>query len=473
MHQLRRYRNLVGLCLLLYTLEPHQSSLAQEVVTSDSGETEPVVETQAPVETQPPITALTTNGALGLPSGQPIYSSSLDGPVPAFATSNNANLAIPAGRRIHLSLALGAGYDDNINSSSIDQTGSAFVNASLGLRYEFGSARTQFLAQAGGALTDYFDRPGQGSPDYSGYLGLQLTHQLSPRMIFGMNVYATYTSEPNFNLNLGINRRVGSYIYSTNQLTLSYLWTPRFSTLSSYTLSAFFQQGQNNQPTTPGDLSNIGNSQDRIENTFSNQFRYLLLPTTTVLIEYRLGFITYQQNSAFDSITNSLLAGFDHTFTPRLNVSFRGGGEYRTYQSTGDSLSPTFDATVNYILGRRSSLSLLANYSLQPADIPGSSDRTAFRTGINGRYNWTARISSTIGFIYEHDDYGSNNSGTGVAVVGPTFSEDTLNLALSTRYAIRRYLGIQASYNFTDVISGQSMRGYTRNHISAGIDFTF
>jgi hypothetical protein len=292
-------------------------------------------------------------------------------------------------------------------------------------------------------------------------------------MTFGVNIYATYTSEPNFNLNLGINRRVGSYIYSTDQLTLSYLWTPRFSTLSSYTFGAFFQQGQNNQPTTPGDLSNIGNSQDRIENTFSNQFRYLLLPTTTVLIEYRLGFITYQQNSAFDSVTNSLLAGFDHTFTPRLNFSFRGGAEYRSYQSTGDSLSPTFDATVNYILGRRSSLSLLANYSLQPADIPGSADRTAFRTGINGRYNWTARISSTIGFIYEHDAYGSNNSGTGVAVAGPTFSEDTLNLALSARYAIRRYLGIQASYNFTDVISDQAMRGYTRNHISAGIDFTF
>jgi hypothetical protein len=192
-----------------------------------------------------------------------------------------------------------------------------------------------------------------------------------------------------------------------------------------------------------------------------------------VLIEYRLGFITYQQNSAFDSVGNSLLAGFDHTFTPRLNVSFRGGAEYRSYQSTGDSLSPTFDATINYILGRRSSLSLLANYSLQPADIPGSADRTAFRTGINGRYNWTARISSTIGFIYEHDAYGSNNSGTGVAVAGPTFSEDTLNLALSARYAIRRYLGIHASYNFTDVISDQALRAYTRNHISAGIDFTF
>jgi hypothetical protein len=405
---------------------------------------------------------------LSLPSGEPIYSSGLDGPILPLGAIDSIGLAMPFGRRLHLSLALGSGYDDNVNSSGIDQMGSAFVNGSLGLRYEFGSPRTQLVAQTGGSITDYVDT---GTRDYSGYLGLQLTHRVSTRMTFSANAYATYTSEPNLNLNLGINRRVGSYFYSTDEVSLSYVWTPRFSTVSSYTFNTFLQIGQNNPPLIAGDLSNIGSSQDRIENTFSNQFRYLLLPTTTALIDYRLTFTTYQQNSAFDSVTNSLLAGFDHTFSPRLNVSLRGGIEYRSYQSSGDSFSPTFEGTVNYILGRRSSLSWFTNYSLQPADIPGSAERTVFRTGVNGRYNWTARISSTIGFIYEHDDYGGN--GTGVATAGPSFSEDTLNLTLSARYAVTRYFGIQAGYNFTDVISDQALRGYTRNHISAGIDFTF
>jgi len=288
-------------------------------------------------------------------------------------------------------------------------------------------------------------------------------------MTLGASLYATYTSEPNFNLNLGINRRVGSYIYSTDDVNLSYLWTPRFSTVSTYTFNTFFHEGQNNPPIT-GDLSNIGNSDDRVENTFSNQFRFLLLPTTTVLIDYRLGFITYQQNSAFDSVTNAILAGFDHTFSPRLNASFRAGAEYRSYNIAGDSLAPNFEATLGYILGRRSSLGWFANYGLEPADIVGSAERTTFRTGINGRYNWTARISSTIAAIYEHDDYGTNSNPV---IAGPSFSEDTINLALSARYAVTRYFGIQGSYNFTDVISNQALRGYTRNRISAGIDFTF
>src|SRR5205823_846423 len=134
-------------------------------------------------------------------SGEPIYSSGLDGPVLPFEGSD-VGLAFPFGRRLHLSLALSAGYDDNVNSSGIDQMGSTFVNGSFGLRYEFGNPRTQFVAQTGGSITDYFDT---GSHDYSGYLGLQLTHKVSTRMTFSANTYATYTSEPNLNLNLGIN----------------------------------------------------------------------------------------------------------------------------------------------------------------------------------------------------------------------------------------------------------------------------
>ncbi|MEY2603683.1 MAG: hypothetical protein QOH31_1464, partial [Verrucomicrobiota bacterium] len=370
MHQLRRYRKMVGLCPLLYALLAYRAASAQEVITSEA------------VNSQAAVTTTSSNMGLSLPSGEPIYSSGLDGPILPLGAIDSIGLAMPFGRRLHLSLALGSGYDDNVNSSGIDQMGSAFVNGSLGLRYEFGSPRTQLVAQTGGSITDYVDT---GTRDYSGYLGLQLTHRVSTRMTFSANAYATYTSEPNLNLNLGINRRVGSYFYSTDEVSLSYVWTPRFSTVSSYTFNTFLQIGQNNPPLIAGDLSNIGSSQDRIENTFSNQFRYLLLPTTTALIDYRLTFTTYQQNSAFDSVTNSLLAGFDHTFSPRLNVSLRGGIEYRSYQSSGDSFSPTFEGTVNYILGRRSSLSWFTNYSLQPADIPGSAERTVFRTGVNGR----------------------------------------------------------------------------------------
>ena len=452
MHLLGRHRIMVGLCLAVFGLRVN-AALAQETPSSS-------------LDSQTPATATSSNvGSVVAPS-EPIYGNSLDGSLPTVVASDNAELALPARLPFHVAVTISGGYDDNINTSSVDPVGSAFLNALIGLNYRLGKPGTQMSLQTGGGVTYYFDRPGEGDSDYNGYLGFQLTEKLSPRMTFGASLYATYTSEPNFNLNLGINRRIGSYFYSSDGVTLNYLWNPRFTTLSSYSFGAFFHEGQNTPQQLPNDPSNIGNSDDRIENTIGNQFRYLFGPTTTVVAEYRLGFITYQTNSAFDSVTHYALAGFDQTFSPRFNISFRGGAQFRFYNNDTDSSSPNFEATLNYRLGRQSWISWFANYGLQPADLANTAQRTTFRTGVNATYGWTARIFSTVGFIYEHDDYGAANNFS----VG---SEDTLNLALTTRYAVTRYFALQASYNFTDVISGQALRGYTRNHISVGVDFKF
>ena len=467
MHQLRRYRNIVGLCLLVVGLARLPSASAQDETTpSDTTSSEtPTAET---TETEVPSPSISDIVGPTLPSGEPAYGNSLDAPTSAFTIGP----ATP-GRPLHLVLALTGGYDSNSNtnsnSSSGSQGGSAFINGSLDSRYDFRISRTLITIEGGGAVTDYLDRPGSGGVNYSGHIRLDLHDSISARMTLDGSVFATYTSEPDFNLNTGINRRVGSYLSSTGELTLGYLWTPRFSTRSSYTFDAFFQGGQNN-PGTAG-LSNIGNTQDRIENTFSNQFRWLLWPATTAFINYRLSFTNYQNNSAFNSITNSLLAGLQHSFSPRFNASFQGGAQYRTYESSGDSLSPTFEASVNYLFSTRSAITGFANYGIQPATVVGSSQRTSLRTGLNGHYAWTARISSSLGFIYEHTDYGNN--GTGIATAGAHFSEDTLNLNLSAGYAITRYLGLHADYNFTDVISNQPLRAYTRNRLSAGVNFRF
>ena len=463
MHQLRRYRNIVVLCLLVVGLALSGASRAQDETSLSDTTTSEAPPTETP-EIETPSTPISDIVGPTLPSGEPLYGNSLDAPVPAFATQP----ATP-GKRFHLSLALNGGYDDNANSGRGSQGGSAFVNGSLAMRYDLLGPRTKITIEGGGSVTDYFDRPNSGGVDYSGHIRLDLSHRVSDRMTLGANLYATYTAEPNFNLNLGINRRVGSYFYSTGGLTLEYLWTPRFSTRSNYIFGTFFQEGQNNPAN--GGLSNIGNTQDRIENTFSNEFRWLLWPTTTGLVDYRLGFINYENNSAFNSISNSLLVGFEHSFSPRLHASLRGGVEYRSYEGRGDSLSPTFEGSVNYLIAARTAVTWFANYGLESASTIGSAQRTSFRTGLNGRYAWTARISSSLAFIYEHDDFGNN--GSGIATAGPSFSEDTINVNLSTRYAITRYLGLQAGYNFTDVMSDQAFLPYTRNRFTAGVDFTF
>src|SRR5207253_1884526 len=110
------------------------------------------------------------------------------------------------------------------------------------------------------------------------------------------------------------------------------------------------------------DNSAAGQLQNRLENTFGNEFRYLLLPTTAAIAEYRIAYIDYTDTDS-EAITHYFLAGFDHSFNPQFNVNFRGGLQLREFDSStitrknSDRISPDVEATVTYQLGERSEIS--------------------------------------------------------------------------------------------------------------------
>ena len=373
----------------------------------------------------------------------------------------------------HVTVTVRGGYDDNVITSSLNPQGSAFMNGSIGLTYDFGSPRTRLSLQTGGGLTYYLDRPGQKDPDYNAYLGLSLKHNFSPRLILNVRAYAAYQVEPDFSVGTGFNRRTGNYFYTSDKFTLSYLWTPRFSTATSYTFGALLYDNTTN--------SGVGSFENRIENTFGNEFRFLLWPTTTLVAEYRIQFVAYQSNNS-DAVNHFILAGFDHSFSPRFNASFRGGFQIRSLETqqivlnpdlttstvnvSTDSTSPYFEATLNYALGKKTALSWTNRYGIEEPDIPGQPSRVTFRTGLEGKYNWTPRISSRLAIFYGHDDYGSNG-------VSPAFVEDSIDAALSLRYAITRYLGVEVGYDHTQILSDEMLREYSRNRFYGGADFSF
>ncbi len=56
------------------------------------------------------------------------------------------------------SVSVRGGYDDNVNTTHIDEEGSAFINIGGTLAYNFGSPRTQLSLTAGGGLDLLFER---------------------------------------------------------------------------------------------------------------------------------------------------------------------------------------------------------------------------------------------------------------------------------------------------------------------------
>lgn len=371
----------------------------------------------------------------------------------------------------HVTVSARAGYDDNVNQSSFDTQESWFTNLSALITYNFGSPRTKISLSAGAGVTYYFDQRDDGAfgsgadrdYDVNAFVAFAITHRASARLTLAANIYASYQSQPSFDTfaqgGLGFTRTDQNYFYSTNKFSVGYAWAPRFTTVTSYALTVVNY-----------DSEVLSTFEDRYEHTFGNEFRFLLTPTTTLVGEYRLGIVDYTETENRGSISHFFLAGVDHSFSPRFNISARGGIEVREFDTDvpeGDEVSPYAELTVNYAIAQGTSLAWTNRYSLEEPDVPDAFSRTTFRTALSVRHNLTQRIVAGLNVAYEHDN---NHSAPNF----PGFDEDSFDISLSVRYAISRTWAIDAGYQHTEVISDEALfREYSRNRYYAGVTFSF
>ena len=380
----------------------------------------------------------------------PILETRPENGTPIAATAQTNSIFYPP-RGLILSTSVVGGYDDNVNSSSIGKSASLYTSENASLSYTAGTQRTQVSLTTGGGIMYYFDRTGYNP---SGYLGLSFTHKPIERMTLSLSVFAAYQTQPDLSTNLGSNQQLGAYIHSTDTISLDYSWMPRFSTVTSYTFGLLKYE------------SSAGSALNRMDHTFSEQFRYLLWPATTGVAEYRYGIIDYE-SAPLSSTTHFLLAGLDHSFAPRLNASFRGGVELRSSENTGFQPGPYFESTLTYIL-RRGSVIWTNNYSIEESDSPGAPARPSFRTGLTLNYGFTRRLSGSLALFYIH---GGNQNGGGSSLNGSS-TEDTLDIGPSLHYFINRRLSADVGYHYTKVESG-SLSSYSKNNYFAGLNFNF
>ena len=390
-------------------------------------------------------------------------SSSFSANAPAGTNSSDVGSGIFGTFPFKLTFNVRGGYDDNITTSNQFKEGSPFTDTSVAADYNFGDSRTQLTLEVGAGFTYYYDDihvPGGSSHQYDIDTSLRLgvTHKASARLTLRADTYIAYLSEPDFAVAQGVNSRAGNYFITEDKFTANYLWSPRFATATSYTLGA-----------THYDDDVVGFFQNRWENTFGNEFRFLVAPTTTLVAEYRFELITYQTGD-LSSQTHFALAGFDHTFNPRLTLSVRGGAEFRDYESDGNKTGPYFESTLNYTVAKQTTVSWTNRYAIEEPDALVNQGSNTFRTGLSAKHDFTPKISATLGVYYEHDDYQSfPQSG----FTSPGFTQQDADVALSVRYSFTRYFALEAGYNYTDVWSDIPIREYTRNRFWGGLSVTF
>jgi hypothetical protein len=384
------------------------------------------------------------------------------------------------GRHFQLSGSLNGGYDDNVN---LTPTGSPswYANPTVSFGYRFGSARLAMDLLTGGGITYYFDHPGGRDYDPLVYLILSVAYKVTPRLTLNFSTSSAYESQPELATALSSINRLGNYFRSENLLSAHYGLSPRWSSVTSYSLSALEYE------------SSAASANDRLEQAFSEQLRYLWTPTTSVSGAYRIS-LNESQGAQGESTTQSLIAGLEQSFSPRFKAGLQTGVQFRSGNSGGQT-SPYVGTSLKYELGSpvaasRGSASTYiiwtTSYSIEESDLQQAAGRETFRTNLLLNYAITARISASLALIYSHGDNGTSNQISSGSLGGSS-TETTFDITPSVRYAITQHCSVNVGYRYTDVKNGsgtaalepfqsvasQSVASYTRSRYFAGITLSF
>jgi hypothetical protein len=285
---------------------------------------------------------------------------------------------------------------------------------------------------------------------------LSIAHNSSTRLSFYANVYAAYETEPDFKSDVGPENVRAPHFNTIDIFAVTYHWLPRLSTVTSYTF----------QLVKYGSAS-IAAEQDRMDNTFGETVQFSLTSRTNLVGDYRYQ-ITDYDTAPNDSTTHYLLGGIDHHLTEHLIVHARGGPSLRSLKNDGDSTTPYFEGSLEYIRSNHS-LNWTTSYGYEAPTEANASIRKTFRTGLVLTYNLTSRLSSTTSVYFHHDEnQDSPSSGTGSAG-----SQDSLDLLLGFGYTINKHFVLRLDYSHTTLGSLGATPGYSRNSYSAGLTYTY
>jgi hypothetical protein len=378
------------------------------------------------------------------------------------AASEAAGLGWLPAVPIQINAVLDGGYDDNVTLQPSGQ-GSIFTRENVVLTYARPGQRTQFFVVGVGRFSQYFDVSGQD--ETAGNVTLSLTHNFSSRLSFYASVYGTYQNEPNFRSNVGPQNVRAAYFDTVDLFALTYRWTSRFSTVTSYTFERVYFPSSS----TVNSQNGVQNTSDqnRVQNTFGEELQFNLTSRTALVGEYRFEAIDYD-TAPLNSTTNFILAGVNHNLTEHLMVHVRAGESFRSLENDGNMASPYFEGTLGYVRSNHS-LNWTASYGYESPTATGATTTKTLRTGLNLTYDLTSRLSSTTGFYYHHDD-NSGGTGTGTSSTG---TQNSLDLTLGLRYTVNKHFTLHLDYDHTMQSSLGSTPGYSRNRYSGGVTYTY
>ena len=204
-------------------------------------------------------------------------------------------------------------------------------------------------------------------------------------------------------------------------------------------------------------------------NAFETIVSYKFWPKTAVVAQNNLGFIHYVNSSQVPgSYYDEALVGFKGEWFARANVNFKAGFKYEKYQDSnviahkdyigavmkgGFDYSPTPNDGLVFEFDREiyESLYMTNNYYI------------ANLLGVNWKHNFTPKIYSVLSTAYQLHQYPSETTENGIT---QKRHDNFYQAGTSLKYDLRKWISLEAKYEFTDKISNFDFYNYIDNAVT-------
>jgi hypothetical protein len=279
-----------------------------------------------------------------------------------------------------------------------------------------------------------------------------LAHQFSERLRIANNFYFAHEVEPNLAAGASTVLFNGEYLYGFNNFNVSYAWSKRFSTVTSYTIDGVFY-----------DDDTVSGLEDRLSHLVSQQFVYQATKRTSAVAEYRFRWVDFQNRDDVDYQSHFALAGIDHAWSERLTGSVRAGAEF--FESDRSSqVAPYAETALEYDADRKTQVRWFAALGFDAAEIGAFQNRYSARTGLNVNHqvNKRFRVNGGASYVYSIFDQAAGD------VV-----ENSVLLSAGIGYQIWENVGLDAQYSFSVLDSDDATWEFDRHRVTLGLNASF
>lgn len=349
-----------------------------------------------------------------------------------------------------------AGYDSlhyKVLSPFLQDFDSFYVQGGVGATYTDADPTTPWSFAVDLGAIHYIDGiPRFDDTFYNARVAFNIVHQINERLKISDNFYLTWEVEPNFATGASTTLYNGQYLYGFNNFNVSYAWSQRFSTTTSYTVDGITYQD---------DM--VSGLEDRLSHLIAQQFIYALTRRTNLAAEYRFRYTDYRYRDDVDYRSHYVLAGMDHAWSERVSGSFRAGAEF--FKSDRASrTSPYAEVALSYKVADHTTAHWFGAAGFDAAEIGGFDSRYSLRTGVDIHHQINRRLGVDAGVSYAYSQFDA-------ALVDVT--EHSLLLSAGLSYQISPNVAVDARYSYSTLYSDDALREFDRNNVSLGVTASF